>query len=214
MQTVDLIDSLVADLRPVKSGESWRRILIAVGGGAGLAFVAILMSPAVRNELMSTVLTNVFWMKCAFAMSVGAIALKLCVRLARPEAPPGALPLALLTPHLLLGVGAVIETLNAPAGTRLDLWLGHTFIYCPWIITALAVPALVGVLWVLRGFAPTKLRLTGLSAGCLAGAAAAVAYATRCHESSAAFVLCWYTIGILLPGLVGAWIGPRILRWS
>lgn len=214
MQTVDLIDRLVADLRPVKSGESLRRILIAVGGGAGLAFAAILVNPAVRNVLMGTVLTNAFWIKCAFAMSVGAIALNLCVRLARPEASPGALPLALITPYLLLSVRALIETLNAPAGARLNLWLGHTFIYCPWIITALAVPALVGVLWVLRGFAPTKLRLAGLSAGCLAGATAAVAYATRCHESSTAFVLCWYTVGILLPGIVGALLGPRVLRWS
>jgi hypothetical protein len=29
----------------------------------------------------------------------------------------------------------------------------------------------------------------------------------------AAFVVSWYTVGILLPGLVGMLIGPRVLHW-
>jgi hypothetical protein len=47
----------------------------------------------------------------------------------------------------------------------------------------------------------------------LAGAAAAALYALHCNENAAAFVVSWYTIGILLPGLVGTLIGPRVLHW-
>jgi hypothetical protein len=35
--------------------------------------------------------------------------------------------------------------------------------------------------------------------------------AIHCNETAAAFVVSWYTAGILLPGLVGALIGPRVV---
>jgi hypothetical protein len=61
--------------------------------------------------------------------------------------------------------------------------------------------------------APTRQRLVGFSAGCLAGAAAAALHAIHCNETAAAFVVSWYTAGILLPALVGMLIGPRVLHW-
>jgi hypothetical protein len=84
---------------------------------------------------------------------------------------------------------------------------------CPWIIAALAIPIFIAALWALRGLAPTRQRWAGFSAGCLAGAAAAALYAIHCRDAAAAFVFSWYTAGILLPGLVGMLIGPRVLRW-
>jgi hypothetical protein len=30
---------------------------------------------------------------------------------------------------------------------------------------------------------------------------------------SPAFWSVWYVIGMLLPAAVGAWLGPRLLRW-
>jgi hypothetical protein len=95
----------------------------------------------------------------------------------------------------------------------MDLWLGRSALVCPWLIGGLAIPAFVGIFSVLRQLAPTRLRLAGFSAGCLAGASAAVVYVMHCQEYAASFVATWYSAGILLPGLVGALIGPRLLRW-
>jgi Negative regulator of sigma F len=81
------------------------------------------------------------------------------------------------------------------------------------IIAAFAIPIFAAALWALRRMAPTRQRLVGFSAGCLAGAAAAGLYAIHCNETVAAFVVSWYTAGILLPALVGMLIGPRALHW-
>ena len=46
-----------------------------------------------------------------------------------------------------------------------------------------------------------------------AGAWAATLYCLHCPESSAMFVLTWYSLGIAFTTLLGALVGPRILRW-
>jgi hypothetical protein len=116
-------------------------------------------------------------------------------------------------PFLVLGAVALIELAGVPEGERRGLWLGQTALTCPWIIAALAIPIFVAALWALRRLAPTRQRLGGFSAGCLAGGVAAALYALHCNESAATFVVSWYTAGILFPGLVGMLIGPRVLRW-
>jgi hypothetical protein len=50
-------------------------------------------------------------------------------------------------------------------------------------------------------------------AGLAAGATATLVYCLHCPESTASFVVTWYSLGIGLAGLVGAWLGPRLLRW-
>ena len=74
-----------------------------------------------------------------------------------------------------------------------------------------ALPFLLGVPFLVLG--AIAQRLAGFSAGCLAGAAAAGLYAIHCNETAAAFVVSWYTAGILLPALAGVFIGPRVLHW-
>jgi hypothetical protein len=113
----------------------------------------------------------------------------------------------------MLGAIALMEVAGVSADERRDLWLGRTALMCPWIIGALAIPIFVAALWALRTLAPTRQRLAGFSAGCLAGAAAAGLYAIHCNETAAAFVVSWYTAGILLPALAGVFIGPRVLHW-
>ena len=47
----------------------------------------------------------------------------------------------------------------------------------------------------------------------MAGGAGAAVYALHCPELAAPFLAVWYVAGIALPVLVGAAIGPRLLRW-
>jgi hypothetical protein len=213
MQTTDLIDRLAADLHPTTPRAAWKSLTVALSVGSVVALGAAWVSLGLGNDFAAMLLTSSLWMKWAYALGVSAAALSLCVRLARPEGAPGALPFLLGVPLLMLGAIALMEVAGVPADERRDLWLGRTAVMCPWIIAALAVPFFVAVLLALRKLAPTRQRLAGFSAGCLAGAAAAGLYAIYCNETAAAFVVTWYTAGILLPGLVGVLIGSRVLRW-
>jgi hypothetical protein len=38
-------------------------------------------------------------------------------------------------------------------------------------------------------------------------------YGLYCEEFSAAFVACWYTLGIASCAFFGAILGPNVLRW-
>jgi hypothetical protein len=213
MQTTDLIDQLAGKLQPTAPREALRRLAGGLAVGALVAFAAVLVYLGLRADLGAALLTFSFWMKWGFALATMAVALVMCVRLSRPEGRPGELPFALAIPLLMLGAVAVIQLARVPEAERLSLWLGYSALRCPWIIAALSIPLVLGVLWAMRGLAPTRLRWAGFSAGCLAGAAAAVVYAMHCNETAAPFVATWYSVGILLPALFGLLIGPRVLRW-
>jgi hypothetical protein len=213
MQTTDLIDRLAGNLRPTPQRAAWKSLIVALSIGLMLALGAVWVSFGLGKDVAGMLLTSSLWMKWAFALGVSAAAFSLCARLARPDGAPGALPFLLGVPFLVLGAVALTEVAGVPADERSALWLGRTALMCPWIIGALAIPIFVSALWALRALAPTRQRLAGFSAGCLAGAAAAGLYAIHCNETAAAFVVSWYTAGILLPGLVGVLIGPRVLHW-
>ena len=213
MQTTDLIDHLAVDLRPTPQRAAWKSLIVALSVGLVVALGAAWVSFGLRKDFVSMLLTSSLWMKWAYALGVSAAAVSLCARLARPEGAPGALPFLLGVPFLVLGAIALIEVAGVPVDERRALWLGRTALMCPWIIGALAIPIFVAALWALRTLAPTRQRLAGFSAGCLAGAAAAGLYAIHCNETAAAFVVSWYTAGILLPALAGVFIGPRVLHW-
>ena len=59
----------------------------------------------------------------------------------------------------------------------------------------------------------TRLRAAGGAAGLAAGAWAATIYCLHCPETSAIFVLTWYSVGIMLAAGAGAVLGPRLMRW-
>ena len=109
-------------------------------------------------------------------------------------------------------VAAVVLGNAAPA-QRVDLVFGDTWKYCPFNIALISLPLFAAALWAMKGLAPTRLVLAGASAGLLAGALGALVYALHCPESAAPFLAVWYVLGIAIPTLAGAVLGPRVLRW-
>jgi hypothetical protein len=211
MQTNDLIARLATDLRPVPPGAVLKRIGLGVSVGAVFALGALLM--ALGTDLSDAIHTNAFWMKWGYGIAVSGIALWLCLRLARPERVSGALLLALAIPVLALTIGSIQELTTTSPEARMRTWLGSSAPVCPWIVGALSVPIFAGLLWAFRRFAPTRPRLAGFSAGALSGAVAVLLYSIHCPETAVSFVATWYTLGMLLPAVVGSLIGPRALRW-
>jgi len=81
------------------------------------------------------------------------------------------------------------------------------------LIVLLSVPTFPAVFWAVKSLAPTQLRLAGAVAGLLASSTATIVYCLHCPEMSPAFWSVWYAIGMLLPAGIGAWLGPKLLRW-
>lgn len=153
------------------------------------------------------------WFKFAYALAMAASAGWLSARLVRPAAPTEAASAATGLVVLAAAMVGLVAWQATPAEMRLKGLLGHSWWECPWFVLAISLPALAALLWAMRGLAPTRLRAAGFAAGLLAGAIGAGAYALACTELAMSFVAAWYTLGILLVGVLGALLGPRVLRW-
>jgi hypothetical protein len=106
-----------------------------------------------------------------------------------------------------------IERVIASGGIDEFLLCPVTGWTCSLNIALLSVPGLIAMPGAVRGLAPTRLRLTGATAGLLAGAVGTLAYSLRCPETSVPFWATWYLIGMAVPAIAGAVLGGRALRW-
>ncbi|HVY23791.1 MAG TPA: DUF1109 domain-containing protein [Steroidobacteraceae bacterium] len=212
MQTSDLIKQLSTQVTPVRQSYS-RRFLLAWMTGTAASLLLLVLTIGVRGDLGEAVYTWPFWMKWLYTIGLGIVGMMLSLYFARPDNRSARGLWWLLVPVALLSLLAVHELQDAPPEAVHRIWMGHSALMCPWNIFGISIPAFIAVMWMMRKLAPTQLRLAGFAAGCLAGASGATVYALLCNESTAPFVVAWYSLGMLLPGLLGALIGPKVLRW-
>lgn len=213
MNTDELIIRLSNDVKPVHRHAVARRLAIGLVVGALASAALLVLIIGVRPDLAAAMRGFPFWMKWAYTLSLSAAALSMTVQLARPDGQPLRWLWVMAIPVLLLASIGVAELLRTPPGQWLAMWLGQSWMLCPWRVLVLAVPIFIGLLWSFRRLAPTRLRAAGAAAGLAAGAFAATVYCFHCPEVSAIFVLTWYSLGILLAASLGALIGPRLMRW-
>lgn len=211
MKTEQLLDMLARDAGPAPRAAVARRLAPAML--FGVVCSSLLALWLVGPQPAENFQTPAPWIKLAYAITLAVGAGLLTSRLARPVS-------RLLPPRLLVwitvGTMALVGTAVlglTPPDERLQAVLGQTWLKCPWTLMGLSLPALAGILWAVRGLAPTHPRQAGWAAGLLAGALGAAGYALACPESSTTFVAIWYTMGILITALIGRWLGPHVLRW-
>jgi hypothetical protein len=213
MKTDDWITLLAAGEGPVKRHAQAKRLSTAVLAGGLAALLVIVALYGVRSDLAEVARTPLFWAKVALPGSLALIGLWLTSRLATPGAKDNVLWMLLGLPLILVWLGAAISLAGAPLETRADLIFGRTWRTCALSITLLSIPGLIAVFWALRGLAPTRLRQAGAAGGMLAGATATTIYCLHCPEMGVPFWGVWYVLGMLVPTLLGALLGPRMLRW-
>ncbi len=180
---------------------------------AGLVLSALLSIAIIGLLPGQTFLLPVIWAKFVYGAGLAVAFVALLARLYRPGAETSSLfkwPLLVLL--LMFGAGAAYLALT-PRTLWAEAIFGQTWLWCPWFVLGLSLPALLVLLFAAKSGAPTRLRFTGFSAGVLAGSIGALGYSLACPELSLAFVAIWYSVGILLSGLLGTVLGPRILRW-
>ncbi len=213
MKTEDLISLLATGAAPVDRHVVARRFCRAlIAGGAGSTLLLSLVF-GVRPDLATVAATPVFWIKLALPFFIALGALFATTRLARPACTPGMAWAAVAWPVVAVWIGAGALLWFAAPDARLPLVMGQTWRGCPLNITLLSVPSFIAVFWALRGLAPTRLRTAGFAGGLLASATATLAYCLHCPEMSAPFWAVWYLLGMAIPAALGAWLGPKLLRW-
>ena len=166
-----------------------------------------------RADLLQAAGELMFWIKLVFAVGLAMAALFAVERLARPGMHVGPGWAALATPVLALWLYAAVVLLQSEPAQRAALILGSTWNSCPFGIAMISLPLFAATFWAMKGMAPTRLALAGAGAGLLAGALAVLVYALHCPESEAPFLAVWYCLGIAIPTVAGALLGPRVLRW-
>jgi len=213
MKTEDLIEQLAASAAPPTRHAALVRFALWIATGSLVALVLVALVLGLRPDLDAAMAGGLFWMKLSYTGSLAFVSLAGLGALSRPEARPPRWLWAMLLPVAALGLVSIAEAAAMDRNAWMTLWLGNSWRQCPVLICALAAPIFGALIYALRSFAPTRLRITGALAGMAAGSLAAMIYCFHCPEAGAAFVLTWYTLGIAAVTFAGALLGPRLLRW-
>jgi len=209
----DLLRSLSADLAPVSRWTVARRLALGMSGGVIVSAVLMLVLLGPRPDMDQSMATAMFWMKLAYTLAFAVIASFAAERLARPAASARGRIKWLVVPILLvIAIAAFQLAGTAPAG-RTAMLVGDSARVCPWRILIFALPPFIGLVWAMRGLAPTRLREAGAAIGLAAGGAGAFIYALHCTESTTPFLAIWYTLGMAASAALGWALGPLVLRW-
>jgi hypothetical protein len=212
MHTDALIQRLSDDLTPVSRDDVRRRIGVGLLAGAASALLLLLTVYGLRYDLGVAVKASAFWIKLLYTLTLAAGAMLAALRLGRPGTPPPRWTLLIAPPVVGLAAVTAAQLSHWPAGLE-TFWYGMTWLDCPFRVFLLSMPVLAGLIWSLRQLAVTRSREAGAAAGLVAGAIGATIYALHCTETSAGFVLVWYSMGMALCSGAGALLGPRVFRW-
>jgi len=213
VNTDELIKALAQDLKPVRRHALGRRMCLGLVLGSLASLFLIGRMLGFRPDLWIAMQGATFWMKWTYTISLAACATAATAKLARPDSGSLAWLWILAIPVAGLGIISINELAHTPPGDWLKMWLGASWRVCSSLVFLLSVPIFAGLLWAFRRMAPTRLRAAGATAGLTAGAWSATLYCLHCPEVSAIFVLTWYSLGIAFAAMLGALLGPRLLRW-
>jgi hypothetical protein len=213
MKTDDLINMLGTNVEPVTGRELRNTIVIALTVGAVAAFCLMLGIFGVPTGALGEEHFALKLPALAFTLGLVAAGANFLIRSARPGE-PGRRPLLLvgLLFFAVLSAGVVALVLADPAAWS-GMLFGPQWAACLICIPLFAVAPFVSLIWALRKDAPTNLVRTGAVGGLVAGALGAAVFAFHHPGGSIPFIVLWYGGPIVLCTLLGAILGPRLLRW-
>ena len=216
MKTEDLVLRLSQeDPRPKRWAPATTLTIAAVATGViVIVFSGFWLAP--RPDLMAALTASdhaVLW-KFVFAFGVVVTALPLVRDLTAPGRATGIASFIALLPFGIVALLAVRELAVLPT-TALRQLLSHaSWGACLWQVPLLSIPAFAILIILARRLAPTNLTRAGAYIGLMAGGFGAAGYALHCGEDSMLFVATAYTLAISEMAVLGALLGPRLLRWT
>ncbi len=216
MNTENLIQYLSRNARPQPSLSPAAAVMIAAIAALVVALVLSIVWLTPRADLVIAEIgqNHVFLLKIAFALAVVFSALPVVRDLSIPGRRLGFWTLLTVLPFTAIAILAVHELWHL----SVRQWSHHvglaSTLECLWQIPALAIPALAILMIAVRRLAPTDLVRTGAYIGLAAGGIGALGYAFHCHDDSLAFVAIFYTLAIFEMTILGALLGPKLLKWA
>jgi hypothetical protein len=215
VKTDQLIDMLSAHLEPVNARRLRNTLALAmIAGATGAAFL-MLGTVGLRPGLPAA---HLEWaaLKLILPLSVIVLGTPSLAHSMRPGLVTRTNWHLAFSPFVVaIGVGLAMLLIVRPEAW-LEMLLGASQISSPrcflCILSFAAIPLAV-LIGALREGAPTRLEVSGALAGVVAGGVGGVAYAFNCDSDTIPFITIWYSAAILLCALIGAQLGPRLLRW-
>jgi hypothetical protein len=213
VKTDDLIHLLSTNVEPVKGGELRNTLVAALALGAAAALCLTFVILGAPEEVFSSKYLGFKLLGLSFALGLVAAGMVYLLRAARPGK-PGRGPLVVIGLLFLaiLCAGIVAFATSAPVAW-IGLVFGPQWAACLLCIPLFAIVPFASLVWTLRKDAPTHPVRTGAVVGLVAGALGAAAFAVHQPADSILFLALWYGGPILVCVLVGALLGPRLLRW-
>ena len=213
MKTDELINMLGTNLDPVKGGELRNTLMIALAVGAAATLCLMLVTFGLPAHALGGGYSGLKVLALAFTLGLVSAGASFLIRSARPGEPGRKLLMLIgLLFFAILSAGFVALVLVHPAAWG-GMVFGPRWAACLICIPLFAVAPFASLVWGLRKGAPTNLMRTGTIAGLVAGALGATVFAFHHSSGSIPFIALWYGGPILLCALVGAILGPRLLRW-
>jgi len=213
MTSDQLIDLLVADLKPVDRRRILHAVIVALAVGLAAALGVVTLIFVVPPKLLDGHNLEFLLIKLFFASAVVATTAVFLPQLARPGAPMRGSPVFAFIPFAMIGAAAAV----ALASARFSAWPGMIVekdsLACLPAILLLAILPFTALVWALRVGAPTDLIRAGALAGLAAGGLGAIACAFPCTEQSLPSIALWYGFPVGVCAAVGAKLGPSLLRW-
>jgi len=210
MKTEDLISVLAADTLPQKSVAQQLGRSLTVAMGVSVASFVMFWGP--RPDIWAA-LGSAAALKTLLPLVLVLLAGAFAVALSHPGARLDfrAASLGLL---VMMVIAGFFTALAREGGAELIAALATpSLVSCLVSIPILAMPALIAVFWALSSGAALRPRLTGAAGGLMAGGLAAAVYSIYCDRDAALFVLPAYSAAIAFITLIGALVGPRVLKW-
>jgi hypothetical protein len=213
MKTDDLINLLGTNVEPVKGGQLRNTLLIALALGAIAALCSMLVIFGASNETFAVQYLGMKSLGLVFTLGLVTAGTSFLLSAARPGT-PGHGPLIvigfLFVAILLAGVIALAFSHPAAWG---GLVFGTEWAACLICIPLFSILPFAALIWAMRMQAPTSPAWAGAVAGVVAGALGATAYTLHSPAGSIPSMVLWYVGPIVVCALMGAALGPRLLRW-
>jgi hypothetical protein len=213
MTTDQLINLLVADLKPVDRGRISRALILAMVVGAATTFGVMFLLLGSHPETFGGENSSFLATKLLFALGVVATAAVFLPQIARPGAEGRSFLVIVSLPFIAIAALASTALGSAHWSTWGDLIVGNTWLACLLTIPPLAIVPFLALVWALHTGAPTALTRAGAAAGLVAGGLSAMACSLPCLDHSFPAIAVWYGLAIGICAIVGAKLGPSLLRW-
>ncbi|HJS89747.1 MAG TPA: DUF1109 domain-containing protein [Steroidobacteraceae bacterium] len=212
MKTDELIETLGVTVERVE-GRSFRNaFIVALILGTALALCAMEALLGTSPSALRESDLGLIVLTAALALGVVVAGSRYLLKAAYPGISMRGPTALIVLVIAVLGAGVVGALAIHPAISS-QIIFGPRWTICLICIPLFAMAPFIALVWVLRKGAPTRLRSAGAVAGLVAGAIGAGACALHQPASSLPFVGFWYAGPILVCALLGALLGPRVLRW-